>query len=250
MVLASVCACSKVPPGWSRTEARQISPSRSSLRELPSTTCRTTTASSFWPSMFSRSLLIRRSNMAPPREQDPGGKHGRANHLGGAVECLAHPHRCDGLRFRFIQVAGGSIEGIAQAGLELGRRQHQRLDRIGGLFRGSLAEPAPGTIRPLRILEPAKGGLADLRCPRDERADGVGGGIEGGTMPLVDPVVAVYTLVAQVLDDLLLDDMLAGERRHGLQDLEHMGIGRDRGIALEGEGEEEADPLEGAKRPG
>src|SRR5437763_2122577 len=250
IVRASVRACSKLALGWRSTAARQTSPSMSSPRGLASTRWRTTGASSACRSRISLSLLIRRSSMATPLELNLGGEDGRRNHLRRAVERLADPHGCDGLVGGFIQVLGGPLEGAGHLGLPGLGGEHQRLDRVGGFLGGSAVEPAPRAVLALGLEEPAKGGLAKVRCRREEREDGVGGGIEGGTMPLVDPVVAVYARAAQVLDDLLLDDMLAGERRHRLQHLEHMGIGRDRGIALEREGEEEADYLEGAERPG
>src|ERR671936_1819764 len=230
MVQASVSDCSKLALGCSRTAARQTSPSMSSPRGLASTRWRTTGPSSAWRSRLSLSLLMRRSSMAAPRQQDLGGKHGGSDHLVGAIECLAHPHGCDGLRPEFIQVCGGPPERLAQAGFEFGRRQHQGLDGVGGLLWSPSIEPAPRAIVALALLEPGKGRLAEVGCQREEREDGVGGGIEGGTMPLVDPVVAVYARVAQVLDDFLLDDVLAGERRDRLQDFKNVGVGRDRGV--------------------
>src|SRR5919109_4208441 len=226
MVRARVSVCSKLALGWSRTAARQTSPSMSSPRGLASTRWRTTGPSSACRSRLSLSLLMRRSSMAAPCQQDLGGKHGRADDLVRAVERLAHPHGCDGLRPEFIQVFGGPPQRLAQAGFELGRGQHQGLDRVGGLLRRPPRKPAPGAILALTLLEPLKGRLAEVGCRREEREDGVGGGIEGGTMPLVDPVVAVYARVAQVLDDFLLDDVLAGERRDRLQDFKNVGVGR------------------------
>src|SRR5205823_11538570 len=131
----------------------------------------------------------------------------------------------------------------------LGGGVHQRLDRVRSLFRGTLSEPSPGTVYPLAVLQPGEGRPAKVRCRRGEREDGVGGGIEGGTMPLVDPVVAVYARITQVLDDFLLDQMLAGKGWHNLKHLEHVGVGADRGIALEREGEKEAHALERPEWP-
>src|SRR5205085_12275889 len=96
--------------------------------------------------------------------------------------------------------------------------------------------------------KPAKGRRAELRCRRGEREDGVGGGIEGGPMPLVDPVVAVYARITQVLDDLLLNHVLAGERWSDLEHFEDVGIGRHGRVTLEGESEEEGHPFEGPQR--
>src|SRR2546425_4871051 len=219
IVRASVRACSKLALGWRRTAARQTSPSMSSPRGLASTRWRTTRASSACRMRFSLSLLIRRSSMFAPRKQDLGGKHRGTHHLGRPVECLANPHRNDGLALRFIQVGCSPAERLPDLGPEFGRGQHQRLDSVGGLLRGALAEPAPGAVPALTLDEPVEGRPAEIRCRRDEREDGVGGGIEGGSMPLVDPVVAVYARITQVLDDLLLNHVLAGERRGDPGDL-------------------------------
>src|SRR5437763_5074335 len=248
IVRASVRACSKLALGWRSTAARQTSPSMSSPRGLASTRWRTTGASSACRSRISLSLLIRRSSMATPLELNLGGEDGRPNHLRRAVERLADPHGCDGLVGGFIQVLGGPLEGAGHLGLPGLGGEHQRLDRVGGFLGGSAVEPAPGAVRALALEEPGEGRLAEVRCRREEREDGVGGGIEGGTMPLVDPVVAVYARVAQVLDDLLLDDVLAWEGADGAQHLEDVGIGGDGRVALEREGEEVVDALEGPKR--
>src|SRR2546425_66304 len=243
IVRASARACSKLALGWSRTAARQTSPSMSSPRGLASTRWRTTRASSACRRRFSLSLLIRRSNMFAPRKQDLGGKHRGTDNLGWPVECLADPHRNDGLALGFIQVGGSPAERLPDLGSEFGRSQHQGLHRVGSLLRGALAEPAPGAVLALTLGKPAKGRRAELRCRRGEREDGVGGGIEGGPMPLVDPVVAVYARITQVLEDFLLNHMLAGEGRDDLQHLEDVGVGRHRGVTLQREGEEEADPF-------
>src|ERR1700682_5179661 len=189
IVRASVRACSKLALGWRRTAARQTSPSMSSPRGLASTRWRTTWASSAWRSRFSLSLLIRRSSMFAPRQQDLGGKHRRTDNLGRGVERLANPHRNDRLGRRFIQVGGSPAQRLLDLGLEFGRGQHQGLHRIGGFFRGALVEPAPGAILALGLRKPAESRQAEVRCRRGEREDGVGGGIEGGSMPLVAPVV-------------------------------------------------------------
>src|SRR3989442_5419370 len=228
MVRASVRACSKLALGWRRTAARQTSPSMSSPRGLASTRWRTTRASSACRMRFSLSLLIRRSSMFAPRKQDLGGKHRGTHHLGRPVERFANPHRNDGLALRFIQVGGSPAERLPDLGPEFGRGQHQRLNGVGGLLRGALAEPAPGAVLALTLDEPVEGRPAEIRCRRDEREDGVGGGIEGGSMPLVDPVVAVYARITQVLDDLLLNHVLAGERRGYPGDLQRLGRWRHR----------------------
>src|SRR5947209_17251649 len=220
----------------------------SSPRGLASTRWRTTGASSACRSRISLSLLIRRSSMATPLELNLGGEDGGPDHLRRAVERLADPHGCDGLVGGFIQVLGGPLEGAGRLGLPGIGGEHQRLDRVGGLLGGSAVEPAPGAVLALGLEEPAKGGLAEVRCRREEREDGVGGGIEGGTMPLVDPVVAVYARVAQVLDDLLLDDVLAWKGADSAQHFEDVGIGGDGRVALEREGEEVIDALERPKR--
>src|ERR1700674_2235868 len=102
IVRASVSACSKLALGCSSTAARQTSPSMSSPRGLASTRWRTTGPSSACRIRFSLSLLIRRSSMFAPREQDLGGEHRRADHLGWPVERLADPHRNDGLALGFM----------------------------------------------------------------------------------------------------------------------------------------------------
>src|SRR6266576_3395899 len=249
IVRASVRACSKLALGWRSTAARQTSPSMSSPRGLASTRWRTTRASSACRRRFSLSLLIRRSNMFAPRKQDLGGKHRGTDNLGWPVECLADPHRNDGLALGFIQVGGSPAQRLPDLGLEFGRSQHQGLHRVGSLLRGALAEPAPGAVLALTLGKPAKGRRAELRCRRGEREDGVGGGIEGGPMPLVDPVVAVYARITQVLDHLLLNHVLAGERRSDLEHFEDVGIGCHGRVTLEGESEEEVHPFEGPQRP-
>src|SRR5438105_14287088 len=100
----------------------------------------------------------------------------------------------------------------------------------------------------LAVLEPLEGGAAEVGCRREEREDGVGGGIEGGTMPLVGPVIAVNARIAQELDDLLRDKVLAGELRAGGEDLERVGVGRHRGVPLERIGQEEMHALERTQR--
>src|SRR2546423_1291242 len=250
MVRASVRACSKLALGWRRTAARQTSPSMSSPRGLASTRWRMTARSSPCASRFSFSLLMRRSIMFAPRQHDSRGKHRRPDNLGGPVERLADPHRNDGLTLGFIQVGGSPFQLLVHPRPELGRRQHQGLDRVGGLLRSAAGEPTPGAILALAVAQPDEGLGAGVGCRRGEREDGVGGGIEGGTMPLVDPVVAVYARITQVLDDLLLDQVLAGEGRYDLEHFQHVGIRGDRRVPLEREGEEEADPLEGAQGTG
>src|SRR5438552_12818028 len=249
MVRASVRACSKLALGWRRTAARQTSPSMSSPRGLASTRWRMTASSSPCASRFALSLLIRRSSMFAPRQQGSRGKDRRPDNLGWPVERLAHPHRNDGLTLGFIQVRRSPFQLLVQPRSELDRRQHQGLDRVGGLLRGAVGEPTPGAIRALAVAQPAEGRGAGLGCRRGEREDGVGGGIEGGTMPLVDPVVAVYARITQVLDDFLRDHVLAGEGRHDLEHFEDVGIGGDGGIPLEREGEEEVHAFEGPERP-
>src|SRR5947208_3571057 len=239
IVRASVRACSKLALGWRSTAARQTSPSMSSPRGLASTRWRTTRASSACRMRFSLSLLIRRSSMFAPRKQELGGKHRGTHNLGWPVERLAHPHRNDGFALRFIQVDGGPAQRLLDLGPEFGRSQHQRLHGVGGLLRGALAEPAPGAVLALTLDKPAEGRRADIRCRRGEREDGVGGGIEGGPMPLVDPMVAVYARITQVLDDLLLDQVLAGKGRTDLKHLEHMGMGAGQGIRFQRKGENE-----------
>src|SRR2546428_11398073 len=239
IVRASAKACSKLALGWRRTAPRQPSPSMPSPGGLASTRWRTTRASSACRMRFSLSLLIRRSSMFAPRKQDLGGKHRGTHHLGRPVERLANPHRNDGLALRFIQVGGSPAERLPDLGPEFGRGQHQRLDSVGGLLRGALAEPAPGAVPALTLDEPVEGRPAEIGCRRGEREDGVGGGIEGGSMPLVDPVVAVYARITQVLDDLLLNHVLAGERRGYLEHLEDVGVGRHRRVTLKGESKEE-----------
>src|SRR5882762_5730151 len=221
MVRASVRACSKLALGWSRTAARQTSPSR-----------------------FSLSLLIRRSSMFAPGQHGSRGKDRRPDNLSGPVERLADPHRNDGLTLGFIQVGPRSIQLLGQSRPQLGRRQHQGLDRVGGLLRGAMGEPTPGAILALALAQPAKSLGAGVGCRRGEREDGVGGGIEGGTMPLVDPVIAVYARITQVLDDFLLNHVLAGERRSDLEHLEDVGVRRHRRVTLEREGKEEIHALE------
>src|ERR1700730_14346057 len=250
MVLASVSACSKLAPGWSRTAARQTSPSMSSPRGLASTRWRMPARSSACRSSVSLSLLIRRSNMFAPRQHDSGGKHRRPDDLSGSVERLADPHRNDALSLGFIQVTGSPAQLLLQGGPDLSRRQHQRLDRIGGLFRGAMREPAPGAVLALAVPQPAKGLQTGVGCRRGEREDGVGGGIEGGTMPLVDPMIAVYARITQVLDDFLLNHMLAGEGWSDLEYLEHVGIGRYRSVTLERKRKEEIHALERPEWPG
>src|SRR5216683_6400421 len=249
IVRASVSACSKLALGWRRTAARQTSPSMSSPRGLASTRWRTTWSSSAWRSRFSLSRLIRRSSMFAPRKQDLGREDCGTHDLGWPVERLADPHRNDGLALRFIQVGGSPAQLLFDLGPERGRRRHQRLHGVGGLLRGALVEPAPGTVLPLGLREPLVGRHAEIGCRRGEREDGVGGGIEGGSMPLVDPVIAVYARITQVLDDLLLNDVLAGEGRGSLEDFEDVGIRRYRGVTLEREGKEEIHALEWPERP-
>src|SRR6266480_1033524 len=173
IVRASVRACSKLALGWRSTAARQTSPSMSSPRGFASTRWRTTWTSSACRIRFSLSLLIRRSSMFAPCKQDLGGEHRRADHLGWPIECFADPHRNDGLCLGFIQVAGRPPKLVSHPGQDLGRRQHQRLHGIGGFFGRSLGKPAPGAVWPLAVLKPCKGRLAELRCRRDEREDGV-----------------------------------------------------------------------------
>src|SRR2546427_9432765 len=249
IVRAGVRVCSKLALGWRSTAARQTSPSMSSPRGLASTRWRTTRASSACRIRFSLSLLIRRSSMFAPRKQDLGGKHRGTDNLGGPVERFANPHRNDGLALRFIQVGGSPAERLPDLGPEFGRGQHQRLNRVGGLLRGALAEPAPGAVLALTLDEPVEGRPAEIRCRRGEREDGVGGGIEGGSMPLVDPVVAVYARITQVLDDLLLNHVLARERRGYLEHLEDVGVGRHRRVPLKGGRKEENQTFERAQRP-
>src|ERR1700694_1414125 len=250
IVRARVSACSKLALGWRRTAARQTSPSMSSPRGLASTRWRTTRASSTCRSRFSLSLLIRRSSMFAPREQDLGGKHRRTDNLGRRVERLADPHRNDGLALRFIQVGGSPAQLFLDLGLEFGRGQHQGLHRIGGFFWSALVEPAPGAILALGLRKPAESRQAEIGCRRGEREDGVGGGIEGGPMPLVDPVVAVYARITQVLDDFLLNHVLAGGGRSRLEDLDEVGICWNGRVTREGEGEKEIPALERPQRPG
>src|SRR5205814_8175852 len=250
IVRASVRACSKLALGWRSTAARQTSPSMSSPRGLASTRWRTTRASSACRMRFSLSLLIRRSSMFAPRKQDLGGKHRGTDNLGWPVERLANPHRNDGLALGFIQVGGSPAQRLADLGPEFGWSQHQRLDGVGGLLRGALAEPAPGAVLALTLDKPAEGRCADIRCRRGEREDGVGSGIEGGPMPLVDPVVAVYARITQVLDDLLRNHVLAGEWRGDLEHLEDVSIGRHGRVTLQGESKEESHAFERPQRPG
>src|SRR2546428_9791190 len=212
IVRASAKACSKLALGWRRTGGGQASRSMPSPRGLASTRWRTPRASSSCRKRFSLSLLIRRSSMLAPRKQDLGGKHRGTDNLGWPVEGLANPHRNDGLALCFIQVGGSPAEWLPDLGPEFGRGQHQRLHGVGGLLRGALAEPAPGAVPALTLDEPVEGRRAEIGCRRGEREDGVGGGIEGGSMPLVDPVVAVYARITQELDDLLLNHVLAGGR--------------------------------------
>src|ERR1700716_2157710 len=121
IVRASVSACSKLALGWRRTAARQTPPGMSPPGGLASTSWRTTGASSACRNRFSLSLLIRRSSMFAPRKQDLGGKHRRADDLGGPIERLANPHRNDGLGLRFIQVCGTPPQRLLDRGLEFGR---------------------------------------------------------------------------------------------------------------------------------
>src|SRR2546426_6391504 len=221
----------------------------SSPRGLASTRWRTTRASSACRMRFSLSLLIRRSSMFAPRKQDLGGKHRGTHHLGRPVERLANPHRNDGLALRFIQVGGSPAERLPDLGPEFGRGQHQRLDGVGGLLRGALAEPAPGAVLALTLDEPVEGRRAEIRCRRGEREDGVGGGIEGGSMPLVDPVVAVYARITQVLDDLLLNHVLAGGRRGYPGEPEEVGGGGAKSGTPKGEKKEKNHAFEHARRP-
>src|SRR2546427_4692646 len=221
----------------------------SSPRGLASTRWRTTRASSACRMRFSLSLLIRRSSMFAPRKQDLGGKPRRPHHLGRPVERLANPHRNDGLALRFIQVGGSPAERLPDLGPEFGRGQHQRLNGVGGLLRGALAEPAPGAVLALTLDEPVEGRPAEIRCRRGEREDGVGGGIEGGSMPLVDPVVAVYARITQVLDDLLLNHVLAGGRRGSLGRPQDGGGGGGKHAPLNGGRKEENQTFERAQRP-
>src|SRR5438445_1531764 len=248
IVRASVRACSKLALGWSRTAARQTSPSMSSPRGLASTRWRTTGASSAWRIRFSLSLLIRRSSMLAPRKQDLGGKHSGTHNLGWPVERLADPHRNDGLALRFIQVGASPVERLLDLGPEFGRGDHQRLDGVGGFFRGAVVEPALGAVLALGFDKPAEGRGAKFGCRRAEREDGVGGGIEGGSMPLIHPVVAVYARITQVLDDLLLNYVLARKWRSNLEDLEDVGVGCDGCVTLEGESKEEVDSFERPQR--
>src|SRR2546430_17388298 len=224
--------CSKLALGCSRTAARQTSPSMSSPRGLSSTRWRMTGISSVWTSSRSFSRLIRRSCMFAPRQQDLSREHRRSNHLGGAVQGFAHPHRNDGLGLGFIQVGGGSAQRLGHRRERPGRGRHQGLDRVSRLFGSPLTKPAPGAVLPLAVLEPGVRWPAKIGCRRGEREDGVGGGIEGGTMPLVDPVVAVYARITQVLDDFLLDQVLAGEGWHNLEHLPPMGGGGGPGGTL------------------
>src|SRR5437870_13696807 len=189
----------------------------SSPRGLSWTRWRMTGTSSVWSSSRSFSRLFRRSCMFATRQQDLSREDRRSNHLGRAVQGLAHPQRNDGLGLGFIQVGGGPGQRLGHRRNRLGGCRHQRLDGVSRLFRGTLSEPSPGTVFPLAVLQPGEGRLAKVRCRRGEREDGVGGGIEGGTMPLVDPVVAVYARITQVLDDFLLDQVLAGEGWHNLE---------------------------------
>src|ERR1700686_5516784 len=250
MVRASVSACSKLALGWRSTAARQTSPSMSSPRGLASTRWRMTARSSPCASRFSLSLLIRRSSMFAPGQHHSRGKYRRPDDLGWPVERLADPHRNDGLSLGFIQVGRRPFKRLRQPGPELGRGQQQGLNRVGGLFRGPTREAAPGAVLALAVAQPNERLRAGVGCRRGEREDGVGGGIEGGTMPLVGPVVAVYARITQVLDDFLRDHMLAGEGRDDLEHLEDVGVSGDRGIPLEREGEEEVDALEGPQWPG
>src|SRR5882762_8302367 len=244
MVRARVSACSKLALGWRRTAARQTSPSMSSPRGLASTRWRMTARSSPCASRFSLSLLIRRSSMFAPRQHGSRGKDRRPDNLGWPVKRLADPHRNDGLTLGFIQVGACSFQLLRQSRPQLGRRQHQGLDRVGGFLRGAMRKPTPGAILALALAQPGKGLGAGVGCRRGEREDGVGGGIEGGTMPLVDPVVAVYARITQVLDDFLLNHVLAGERRSDLEHLEDVGVRRHRRVTLEREGKEEIHALE------
>src|SRR3989449_5046716 len=205
MVRASLGACSKLALGWSRTAARQTSPSMSSPRGLSSTRWRMTGPSSVWASSRSFSRLMRRSCIFAPRQQDLSREHCRPNHLGWAVQGFAHPHRNDGLSLGFIQVGGGPAQLLGHRRQRLGRSGHQGLDRVSGLFGSPLSKPAPGSVLELGVLEPGVRRRAKVGCRRGEREDGVGGGIEGGTMPLVDPMVAVYAPITQGLYELLLD---------------------------------------------
>src|SRR5256714_11507571 len=249
MVRARLRACAKLALGWRRTAARQTSPSMSWPRGLASTRWRMTARSSPCASRFSLSLLIRRSIMFAPRQHDSRGKDRRPDNLGWPVERLADPHRNDGLTLGFIQVGGSPFQLLVQPRPELGRRQHQGLDRVGGLLRSAAGEPTPEAILALAVAQPDEGLGAGIGCRRGEREDGVGGGIEGGTMPLVDPVVAVYARITQVLDDFLRDHMLAGEGWHDLEHLEDVGIGGDGGAPLEREGKKEFPAFERPERP-
>src|ERR1700693_727386 len=248
MVRASVSACSKLALGWRRTAARQTSPSMSSPRGLASTRWRMTARSSPCASRFSLSLLIRRSSMFAPAQHHSRGHDRRPDDLGWPVERLADPHRDDGLSLGFIQVGRRPFERLLQPVPELGWGEHQGLDRIGGLFGGPAREPAPRAVLALTVAQPGGGLRAGGGGRRGERVDGMGGGIEGGTMPLVDPVVAVYARITQVLDDFLRDHMLAGEGRYDLEHLEDVGVGGDGGIPLEREGEEKVHAFERPER--
>src|SRR6202171_6324457 len=230
--------------------ARQTSQSMASPRGLASTRWRMTARSSLCRNRVSLSLLIRRSSMFAPRQHDSRGKHRRPDDLGGSVERLADPHRNDGLSLGFIQVGGSPAQLILEPRPELGRRQRQGLDRVGRLLRGAAREPAPGAVLSLAVPQPGEGLHTGVGCRRGEREDGVGGGIEGGTMPLVDPVVAVYARITQVLDDFLLNDVLAGEGLNDLEDFEDVRIRGNGGVALEGEGKEEVHAFERPQRPG
>ena len=67
-------------------------------------------------------------------------------------------------------------------------------------------------------------------------------------MPLVGPVIAVNARIAQELDDLLRDKVLAGELRAGGEDLERVGVGRHRGVPLERIGQKEIHAFERTQR--
>src|ERR1700693_5221950 len=250
MVRASVSACSKLALGWRRTAARQTSPSMSSPRGLASTRWRMTARSSPCASRFSLSLLIRRSSMFAPAQHHSRGHDRRPDDLGWPVERLADPHRDDGLSLGFIQVGRRPFERLLQPVPELRWGEHQGLDRIGGLFGGPAREPAPRAVLALTVAQPGEGLRAGVGCRRGEREDGVGGGIEGGTMPLVDPVVAVYARITQVLDNFLLNHVLAGEGRSDLEHLEGVGVGCYRSVTFERKREEEVHALERPERPG
>ncbi len=69
-------------------------------------------------------------------------------------------------------------------------------------------------------------------------------------MPLVNPVCAVYALIAQEPNDLLLHAGAGGEGLAGGERLQHVRVHGWRWLALQGEGVEILDAFERPQRPG